>query len=195
MNTTPPATPAGASAARNGVTPSPVPTYHDSPLASSTPRAASRPPVSVPFPIFLVEDSDDDLFLFRRLLGKAEITNPLRVATNGQAAIDQLSELVAKPEPGTLPGIVFLDLKLPLRSGFEVLEWIRAQPALARTAVIVLSSSAEARDVKRAYDLGAHGYLVKYPGPAVFRDVLRTLTLLPPDAPLDGVTFEGMTRP
>lgn len=147
------------------------------------------------FPILLVEDSEDDLFLFRRLLTKAEITNPLQVATNGQAAIDQLSEIVAAGTPASVPGIVFLDLKLPLRSGFEVLQWIGEQPLLKRTIVLVLSSSAESRDVKRAYELGAHGYLVKYPGPAVFRDIVRTVTSLPPDAELTGLAFPGLTKP
>lgn len=146
------------------------------------------------FPILLVEDSDDDLFLFRRLLTKAEIKHPLSVATNGQAAIDLLSAEIGKGSAAKLPRIVFLDLKLPLRSGFEVLEWIRAQP-LQRTVVIVLSSSAEARDVKRAYELGAHGYLVKYPAPVVFQDVVRIVANTDPEAALPPLSLPGMTRP
>lgn len=148
-----------------------------------------------PFPIFLVEDSDDDLFLFRRLLAKAEITHPLTVATNGQSAIDQLAAKIAANQPADLPRVVFVDLKLPLKSGFEVLEWIRAQPPLRGSAVIILSSSAEVRDVKRAYELGAHGYLVKYPEPAVFRDVLRVVATIPPGTSPDGITFPSMVRP
>lgn len=148
-----------------------------------------------PFPILLVEDSEDDLFLFRRLLTKAEITNPLQVATNGQAAIDQLADIVAAAATASVPGIVFLDLKLPLRSGFEVLQWIGGQPLLKRTIVIVLSSSAESRDVKRAYELGADGYLVKYPGPAVFRDIVRTVATLPAGADRASLSFPGLTKP
>jgi CheY-like chemotaxis protein len=147
-----------------------------------------------PFPLFVVEDSDDDLFLFKRLLAKAEINHPIDVATNGQSAIEQLGEAAAG-SPNRIPRIVFVDLKLPLRSGFEVLEWIRSQPRLRQTAVIVLSSSAELRDVKRAYELGAHGYLVKYPGPAVFRDIVRIAASLGPDSIPDQVTFPGVARP
>jgi CheY-like chemotaxis protein len=148
---------------------------------------------SEPFPIFVVEDSDDDLFLFRRLLTKAEIKHPLTIATNGQSAIDQLAGFIAQGSP--VPRIVFLDLKLPLRSGFEVLEWIRTQPALRGVTVIVLSSSAELRDVKRAHELGAHGYLVKYPAPSVFRDIVAEVSSVPAGTLPDPQKFPGVTRP
>ena len=69
-----------------------------------------------------------------------------------------------------LSSLVLLDLKLPRKSGHEVLEWLRAQPALNRMPVVVLTSSKESRDVNRAYDLGANSYLVK---PVAFADLLR----------------------
>jgi CheY-like chemotaxis protein len=57
---------------------------------------------------------------------------------------------------------VLLDLKIPRRSGFEVLEWLRGQPSgLNRLPVIVLTSSRHSTDINRAYDLGANSYLVK----------------------------------
>jgi CheY-like chemotaxis protein len=126
-------------------------------------------------PLLVVEDSEDDLFFFRRLLAKAGVKSPLAVAMDGQQAVDHLTAAIndgagARPP---VPAVVFLDLKLPLRGGFEVLQWIRTQPALGRTIVLVLSSSAEGRDVNLAYELGAQGYLVKYPEPAVFADVVQ----------------------
>ncbi len=150
-------------------------------------------PHSEEFSLFLVEDSDDDLFLFRRLLSKAEIGLPLRVATNGQSAIEQVTQLLAAGEAP--PGVFFIDLKLPLRSGFEVLEWIRKQPALRESVALILSSSAETRDVKRAYELRADSYLVKYPSPAVFREVLRAASALRKGTPRENVAFPGVPQP
>jgi CheY-like chemotaxis protein len=60
-----------------------------------------------------------------------------------------------------MPVIVFLDLKLPLLSGHEVLAWIRAQRQLEGLTVVVLTSSNEPSDVRRSYSLGANSYLAK----------------------------------
>ena len=147
------------------------------------------------FPILLVEDSDDDLFLFRRLLTKASVANPLSIALDGQAAIDELAHKLVGSASPSLPRIVFLDLKLPLKSGFEVLEWTRAQAAYKNTAVIILSSSAELRDIRRAYELGASGYLVKYPAPAVFQEIVGMIKALPSDQSPVGLVFPGMAKP
>ncbi len=113
--------------------------------------------------ILLVEDNEDDVFLMQHALAGAGVANPVRVVENGQEAIDYLAgageyqDRVRHP----LPVIVFLDLKLPLVSGHEVLAWIRSQPARESLVVIVLTSSDEPSDVRRAYALGANSYLVK----------------------------------
>ena len=60
-----------------------------------------------------------------------------------------------------MPTLILLDIKLPRRSGLEVLEWLRAQAGLRRIPVVMLTSSRESADVDRAFDLGASGYLVK----------------------------------
>lgn len=115
--------------------------------------------------ILLVEDNEDDVVLMRRALKEARITNPLMVLDNGEKAVNYLEGLGAfsdrKQYP--LPAVVFLDLKLPLRSGHEVLEWIRRQPALQALVVVVLTASDEPSDIKRCYQLGANSYLVKPP--------------------------------
>ena len=113
--------------------------------------------------ILLVEDNEDDVFALRRAVKKAGIQNPLRVATDGQQAIDYLAATAdpAARDQHPLPFLVLLDLKLPYRDGFEVLEWIRGQPHLAQTIVVMLTGSDERRDHQRAFALGARSYLVK----------------------------------
>lgn len=152
--------------------------------------------MSVPGPlnVFLVEDSEDDLFFFKRLFGKAGLTMPVAIATDGQKAIDYLQRTIepATAERPPVPRLVFLDLKLPLKGGFEVLKWIRAQPALANVVVVVLSSSAESRDVTQAFALGAQGYLVKYPEPATFAEVVQRVSGLQPGADLRSLRLPGL---
>src|SRR5687768_817850 len=98
--------------------------------------------------ILLVEDNEDDVFALRRAIKKAGVTNPLRVATDGQQAVDYLAATAdaAKLASNPLPFLVLLDLKLPYRDGFEVLEWIRRQPYLSQVIVVMLTGSDERRD-------------------------------------------------
>jgi CheY-like chemotaxis protein len=115
--------------------------------------------------ILLVEDSEDDVFLMRRALKAAGITNPLHVVEDGQEAVDYLSGAgkFSDRAQTELPAVVFLDLKLPVLMGIEVLAWIRSQPSLANIVVVVLTSSNEPSDLKEAYRLGANSYIVKPP--------------------------------
>lgn len=128
--------------------------------------------------ILLVEDDRDDVFIFRRALATAEIVNPLVVISNGQEAIDYLSHSgqYADAERYPLPFVIFLDLKLPYRDGFEVLTWIRQQPQLQSVIVVVLTGSDETRDHQRAYKLGARSYLVKPPQAKDIRQFMDSMT-------------------
>jgi CheY-like chemotaxis protein len=115
--------------------------------------------------ILLVEDNEDDVFLMKRALQGASVTNPLLVVEDGQAAIDYLSGAGQYHDRTNhpLPAIVFLDLKLPFKSGHEVLAWIREQPELQGLIVVVLTSSGEPSDLSKSYQLGANSYVVKPP--------------------------------
>ena len=128
-------------------------------------------------PILLVEDNPNDVLLIRRAFKKAGVENPLAVVTDGERAIRYLAGEgeYADRERFPNPAVVLLDLKLPRRSGHEVLAWVKAQPVLRRTPVVVLTSSAEREDVHRSYDTGANSYLVK---PVQFDDLLRLVDLL-----------------
>jgi CheY-like chemotaxis protein len=106
--------------------------------------------------VLVVEDSADDLLLLRRAFAKLNLEQLIEVATDGEAAISYLKD-PNKPHPE----LVLLDLNLPKRSGFEVLGWIRQHAHVKHLPVVILSSSSEPNDLKRAYALGANGYLEK----------------------------------
>jgi CheY-like chemotaxis protein len=152
---------------------------------------------SIPLSVLLVEDSEDDLFFFRRLFAKAGLTLPLAVAMDGQKAIDYLQRSIdpTLSDRPPVPRLVFLDLKLPFKGGFEVLQWIRSRPEFADMVVVVLSSSAESRDVTQAFALGAQGYLVKYPEASSFADVVQRVSAAPIGTDLQTITLPGFLRP
>ena len=119
--------------------------------------------MTTPGAILLVEDNEDDAFLMKHALTAAGVANPVFHVETGQQAIDYLSGVPPFQDRSRhpMPVIVFLDLKLPLVSGHEVLGWIRGQRQLESLVVVVLTSSNEPSDVRRSYSLGANSYLVK----------------------------------
>lgn len=121
-----------------------------------------------PRTILLVEDNEDDVFIFRRVYRQALLTHTLHVVTDGQQALDFLrgEGAFADRTQHPLPFLVLLDLKLPLKHGFEVLQALRTDAELSALCTIVLTSSAEARDIRRAHQLGAQAFLVKPPSRA-----------------------------
>lgn len=110
--------------------------------------------------ILLVEDDHNDVLLVKRAFQKVKIANPIVVLNDGEQAISYLAGREPYVNRG-LPELMLLDLKLPRKSGHEVLEWLRGQQSLKRLPVVVLTASSESSDVNRAYDLGANSYLVK----------------------------------
>jgi CheY-like chemotaxis protein len=127
--------------------------------------------------ILLVEDNANDLLLIQRAIRKAKLANPIQVATNGEEAIAYLAggAPFADRELYPLPILILLDLKLPRKSGLEVLEWLRERPQLRRINVVVLTSSRESSDVNLAYDLGVNSYLVKPVSPDALLEMMKTV--------------------
>jgi CheY-like chemotaxis protein len=127
--------------------------------------------------ILVVEDDPNDVLLIQRAFGKARILNPVRTVSNGDEAVAYLSGEgpFADREAYPFPVLVLLDLKLPRRSGLEVLGWIRSQPGLKRLPIVVLTSSKESIDINRAYDLGANSYLVKPVGFDSLLELVKSL--------------------
>jgi CheY-like chemotaxis protein len=131
--------------------------------------------------IVLVEDNEDDVFFMRRAMKGAGITGPVQVLSDGQQASDYLtaSGNYTDRNQFPMPKLVFLDLKLPYCTGFEVLEAMQRQGTLGSTQVVILTSSPEERDRRRASELGAFAYLVKPPTPAMLKELLESLQTEP----------------
>lgn len=113
--------------------------------------------------ILLVEDDPNDALLMRRALRRANLENHVQTLQDGEVAILYLSgqEPYADRAQYPLPVLAVLDLKLPRKSGLEVLAWVRQQEKIRRLPVVIFTSSTEKSDVNRAYDLGVNSYLVK----------------------------------
>ncbi len=125
-------------------------------------------------PILLAEDDKNDIFLMRRAFDSAGFHNPLFVVHNGQEVIDYLQGTAEfqNRRKFPLPGLLLLDLKMPLMDGFDVLDWLRQRPQFERLPVIVLTSSKIDSDIGKSRALGAHGYRVK---PNGFEELVRLL--------------------
>src|SRR5688500_14025205 len=124
--------------------------------------------------ILMVEDNDNDIFLIQRAFQKVDLGHALHVERDGDAALAYLAGQgdYADRTRYPVPSLVLLDLKLPRKSGLEILANIRQQPPLKRMPVIMLTSSRQAADINRAYDLGVNSYLVK---PVEFDALLELL--------------------
>lgn len=119
--------------------------------------------------VVIVEDDEAARELIVQYLAKLQLSNPIRLAEDGERAVELLGA-----EPG-VPALVLLDVDLPGRSGLDVLEWIRKDGRLAAVPVVMLTGSSELADVDRAYDLGISSYLVKPVGYSAMQDVLTRL--------------------
>jgi CheY-like chemotaxis protein len=108
------------------------------------------------FRVLHADDSDDFAFLVARALRMAGFHEAPVHCPNGERAIDQLSK-----DRDHLPDAILLDVNMPGRNGFEVLEWVRQQPVLDEVPVVMLTSSSEPSDRDRAAQLGATKFLVK----------------------------------
>jgi CheY-like chemotaxis protein len=120
--------------------------------------------------VLLAEDDDNDALLMKRAFQRANNSGVLRIVRDGEEVIDylqgkgQFSDRSKFP----LPSVLIVDLKMPKKNGFEVLQWIKEHREFRRIPAVVLSSSKQERDIVKAYELHANSYLVK---PSAFNEL------------------------
>lgn len=125
--------------------------------------------------ILIVEDNPQDAELTVRALKKQNLANQIYIVEDGAEALDFIfcKGNYAERDFANPPKVVFLDLKLPKISGLEVLQEIKSNPLTKSLPVVVVSSSREDPDIKKAYELGVNSYVVK---PVNFEDFLSAMT-------------------
>ena len=143
--------------------------------------------------ILIIEDSESDTRLLKRALHAVGVRNPISHVSTGGQAVKWLEETVgaARKDCGSVLAVLFLDLKLPDLSGFEILARIRDEPVLAQTLRIVLSQWGDLDSIRRAYSLGAQSFLNK---PANRDDLKELIKGFPDHWLLAGSSARSATR-
>jgi two-component system, response regulator len=126
--------------------------------------------------ILLVEDDPLDLEMTMRALQSDHVNNRIEVARDGEEALDFLfcRGPHSSRSPQQQPKLILLDLKLPKIDGLEVLREIRATPQTRAIPVVVLTSSAEQKDIVETYKLGVNSYIQKPVDSSQFRETVKT---------------------
>ena len=113
--------------------------------------------------ILLLDDNPDDVFFLQRALEQVDAGHILRAVANGEEAVLYVRGEGQFAERGQfpVPNIILTDIKMPRMGGFEFLQWLRKHPECSVIPTIVMSSSAQETDVRKAYQLGANAYIRK----------------------------------
>ena len=122
-------------------------------------------PAKVPnnIPILVADDDAQDTMLVKMAVQRASLNLQLASVRDGEEAINYIlgKARFADRQTHPFPKMVLLDLKMPRLSGFDVLDFIRAQPGLRQLPIVIFSSSDDPKDIQQAYDGGANSYLCK----------------------------------
>ena len=153
-----------------------------------------------PITILLVEDNPDHVLIIKRGLEANNVINEVKVAEDGQEALDYLYHQgkYADPQTAPRPGLILLDIKLPKVDGIEVLQRVKRDPTLKAIPVVMLTSSEQEVDIAKSYLEGANSYITKPIQFTEFVEKIRELKLywvlvnkLPPESAFPASTPEG----
>lgn len=122
--------------------------------------------------VVLIEDNPDDVLLIQRAFQEFDRAVIQNVFSRGGEALRWLAQ-TAQSEPEALPHLVFLDINLPGKTGFEILGELRTHASLGRLPVVILSTSDLDTDASRAYATGATSFITKPPHFSALRSRMR----------------------
>jgi len=127
--------------------------------------------------ILMADDDDDDRLLTRDAVVEAGLAGDLHFVENGEELLDYLCRRGKYQAPGDSPrpGLILLDLNMPLKDGREALREIRADPDLRRIPVVVLTTSKADTDIGAIYELGANSFISK---PFQFEALVTVMKML-----------------
>jgi CheY-like chemotaxis protein len=116
-----------------------------------------------PKAILIADDNPADIVFVKLVLNEANVLNPIRSVESGDKTISYLKGEgnYADRNLYPFPMLVFLDLKMPKTSGTEVLEWFRFQPEYQEVGIVAITGVHNLQEVRQAYQLGAHSFLIK----------------------------------
>jgi CheY-like chemotaxis protein len=127
--------------------------------------------------ILMADDDPDDQMLTREAFSECRLANQLHMVGDGEELLDYLHRRgqYVNLQGTTLPGLILLDLNMPRKDGREALREIKADPALRRIPIIVLTTSKAEEDILRSYDLGVNSYVTK---PVTFESLVEMVKVL-----------------
>lgn len=129
-----------------------------------------------PMDILLVEDNEDDILLEQEALADAKLVNLMHIVRDGEEAMAYLRRQ-GKYRNAPMPGLILLDINMPKKNGFEVLNEIKTDPALMHMPVVMLTTSDSESDIVKSYAKGACSYITKPMDFDKLRDVARHFAL------------------
>ncbi len=124
-------------------------------------------------PVMLIDANQEDLFILKRLLSRAGVTNPLISFGAAEEAKLFLAAAGRTPESNLIPAAIFCDKTMPACDGFQLLEWVRRQPALKTVPFFLLTNNGQPGDDTRALELGATHFLEKFPSLQVLANLIH----------------------
>jgi two-component system response regulator len=127
-----------------------------------------------PVEILLVEDNPADVALTGEALQEGKMLNNLHVVNDGVEAMEYLHR-EGKYQSAPRPDLILLDLNLPKKNGREVLEELRADPALTVIPVVIMTVSKDEKDIYETYRLHANCYIQKPVRFEEFIDIVKSI--------------------